>query len=240
MVAVVLLGLGWLCAPLGALVLDFNNIKSSADAQGARKGSQCLSDKDCSTRKFCLRPQDEKPFCATCRGLRRRCQRDAMCCPGSLCVNDVCTAMEDATLILERQTDDQDDLDTKGTTGHPTRENKPKRKLNIKNSQDSKETHREHVLFLISFHKQLRGSRGQQYKDRREEAASEHPTADLGFAVLVIFGLKSASQSCWRDRSAPGEGTKSLPKLQKSSSVVTVVLDCPVEVQGLAPARAHG
>ncbi|XP_010956157.1 dickkopf-related protein 4 [Camelus bactrianus] len=138
MVAVVLLGLGWLCAPLGALVLDFNNIKSSADAQGARKGSQCLSDKDCSTRKFCLRPQDEKPFCATCRGLRRRCQRDAMCCPGSLCVNDVCTAMEDATLILERQTDDQDDLDTKGTTGHPTRENKPKRKLNIKNSQDSK------------------------------------------------------------------------------------------------------
>ncbi|KAB1257765.1 Dickkopf-related protein 4 [Camelus dromedarius] len=87
MVAVVLLGLGWLCAPLGALVLDFNNIKSSADAQGARKGSQCLSDKDCSTRKFCLRPQDEKPFCATCRGLRRRCQRDAMCCPGSLCVN---------------------------------------------------------------------------------------------------------------------------------------------------------
>ncbi|XP_006215209.1 dickkopf-related protein 4 [Vicugna pacos] len=138
MVAVVLLGLGWLCAPLGALVLDFNNIKSSADAQGARKGSQCLSDKDCSTRKFCLRPQDEKPFCVTCCGLRRRCQRDAMCCPGSLCVNDVCTAMEDATLILERQTDDQDDLDTKGTTEHPTWENKPKRKPNIKNSQDSK------------------------------------------------------------------------------------------------------
>ncbi|KAJ8791314.1 hypothetical protein J1605_004361 [Eschrichtius robustus] len=37
MVVVVLLWLGWLCAPLGALVLDVNNIKSSADAQGARK-----------------------------------------------------------------------------------------------------------------------------------------------------------------------------------------------------------
>ncbi|KAM9043162.1 LOW QUALITY PROTEIN: dickkopf-related protein 4 [Megaptera novaeangliae] len=102
MVVVVLLWLGWLCAPLGALVLDVNNIKSSADAQGARKGSQCVSDKDCNTRKFCL-PQDEKPSCATCRGLRRWCQRAAVCCPGTLCVNDVCTAMEDATPVLERQ-----------------------------------------------------------------------------------------------------------------------------------------
>ena len=35
MVVVVLLGLSWFCAPLGALVLDFNNIKSYAE--GARK-----------------------------------------------------------------------------------------------------------------------------------------------------------------------------------------------------------
>ena len=41
MVVVVLLGLGWLCSPLGALVLDFNNIKSSADAQGAQKVTAC-------------------------------------------------------------------------------------------------------------------------------------------------------------------------------------------------------
>eukprot|EP00069_Balaena_mysticetus_P016273 bmy_09713T0 len=87
MVVVVLLWLGWLCAPLGALVLDVNNIKSSADAQGAWKDSQCVSDKDCNTRKFCLKPQDEKPSCATCRGLRRWCQRAAVCCPGTLCVN---------------------------------------------------------------------------------------------------------------------------------------------------------
>uniref|UniRef100_A0A8C0I5Q9 Dickkopf WNT signaling pathway inhibitor 4 n=1 Tax=Balaenoptera musculus TaxID=9771 RepID=A0A8C0I5Q9_BALMU len=138
MVVVVLLRLGWLCAPLGALVLDVNNIKSSADAQGARKGSQCMSDKDCNTRKFCLKPQDEKPSCATCRGLRRRCQRAAVCCPGTLCVHDVCTAMEDATLVLERQIDDQDDTDTQGTTEHPIQENKPKRKPNIKKSQGSK------------------------------------------------------------------------------------------------------
>ncbi|XP_043310636.1 dickkopf-related protein 4 [Cervus canadensis] len=138
MVVVVLLGLGWLCTPLGALVLDFNNIKSSADAQGAQKGSQCVSDKDCSTRKFCLKPRDEKPFCATCRGPRRRCQRAAMCCPGTLCVNDVCTAAEEAAPGLERGMHDQDDADTQATTEHPIQENKPKRKPNVKKSQGSK------------------------------------------------------------------------------------------------------
>ncbi|XP_059012279.1 dickkopf-related protein 4 [Mustela lutreola] len=138
MAVVVLLGLSWLCTPLGALVLDFNNIKNSADVHGARKGSQCLSDKDCSSRKFCLKLQDEKPFCATCRGLRRRCHRHAVCCPGTLCVNDVCTTMEDAAPILERQIDAQDDADTKATTEHPIQENKPKRKPNIKKPQGSK------------------------------------------------------------------------------------------------------
>ncbi|XP_014944009.1 dickkopf-related protein 4 [Acinonyx jubatus] len=138
MAVVFLLGLSWFCAPLSALVLDFNNIKSSANVHRAQKGSQCLSDKDCSSRKFCLKPQDERPLCATCRGLRRRCQRNAMCCPGILCMNDVCTAMEDATPILERQMDDQDDIETKGTTEHPIQENKPKRKPNIKKPQDGK------------------------------------------------------------------------------------------------------
>ncbi|XP_015982852.2 dickkopf-related protein 4 [Rousettus aegyptiacus] len=138
MVVVALLGLSWFFAPLGALVLDFNNIKSSADLQGARKGSQCLSDSDCNTRKFCLKPQHEKPFCAACRGLRRRCQRNAMCCPGMHCMNDVCTTMEDATPLLERQIDVHDDIDIKGTTEPPIQENKPKRKPNIKKSQGSK------------------------------------------------------------------------------------------------------
>ena len=45
--------------------------------------------------------------------------------------------MEDRMPILERQIDDQDDVDTKGTTEHPIQENKPKRKPNIK-SQGSR------------------------------------------------------------------------------------------------------
>ncbi|XP_053434289.1 dickkopf-related protein 4 isoform X2 [Nycticebus coucang] len=139
MVVVVLLGLSWFCSPLGALVLDFNGIRSSAVAvHGARKGSQCLSDKDCSPGKFCLKPQEEKPLCAACRGLRRRCQRDAMCCPGALCVNHVCTKMEGAGPGLERETEDHDDTHTQGTTDLPIQENKPRRKPNIKKSQGSK------------------------------------------------------------------------------------------------------
>ncbi|KAF7485587.1 Hypothetical predicted protein [Marmota monax] len=100
MVLMALLGLSWFCSPLGALVLDFNNIKTSADMQGARKVST---------------PRVK-----------------------ALALGDVCTTMEDAAPILERQTDDQDGTDTKGTTEHPMEENKPKRKSNIKKPQGSK------------------------------------------------------------------------------------------------------
>lgn len=68
-------------------------------------------------------------------------------------------------------------------------------------------------------------------QDKREKAVLELWTAVLDFAVLVIFGLKFANQSYWRDRSALGEGIKILLKLQKSSSVVTVVLDWYVGIK---------
>ncbi|EHB12456.1 Dickkopf-related protein 4 [Heterocephalus glaber] len=224
----VLLGLGGLCAPLGALVLDFNSIKSPADAQGARKGSPCMSDKDCNTRRFCLAPREEQPFCAACRGLRRRCQRSAMCCPGTLCVNDVCATMEDATPVLER-IDDPDGLDATGTTEHPVK-NKPKGKPNIKKSQGSKETHREFVQCDLC--------EMMQRCDKKEKAVLELLTVALHFAVLVISGLRSVNQSYRRDRSAPGEAIKILHKLQKSSSAVTVVLVCHVKVRAVG--NTHG
>ncbi|XP_040092297.1 dickkopf-related protein 4-like [Oryx dammah] len=86
MVLVVLLGLSWLCAPLGALVMDFS-VKNSADKQGDQEDSECASDDDCGTGKFCIKLRKGEPFCATCRRTRRRCQHDIMCCPGMLCVN---------------------------------------------------------------------------------------------------------------------------------------------------------
>lgn len=70
-------------------------------------------------------------------------------------------------------------------------------------------------------------------RDKREKAALELLTVDLDFAVLVIFGLRFVNRSYWRARSALGEGTKILRKLPKSSSAVTVVPDCRVEVRWL-------
>uniref|UniRef100_A0A8C6Q8W1 Dickkopf WNT signaling pathway inhibitor 4 n=1 Tax=Nannospalax galili TaxID=1026970 RepID=A0A8C6Q8W1_NANGA len=137
MMLVALLGVSWFCSPLGALVLAFNNIKSLIDMQGAGKGSQCVSDKDCNAGKFCLMPYDEKSFCATCRRVRRRCQRNAMCCPGTFCMNGVRITMEAETPVMERKAEDQDGIEVKGTTEQPTEEKKRKRKPSIK-SQGSK------------------------------------------------------------------------------------------------------
>nr|XP_058905136.1 dickkopf-related protein 4 isoform X1 [Kogia breviceps]XP_058905137.1 dickkopf-related protein 4 isoform X1 [Kogia breviceps] len=58
--------------------------------------------------------------------------------------------MEDATPILERQIDDQDDTDTQGTTEHPIQENKPKRKPNITKSQGRK-AQEPGMLFYLYF-----------------------------------------------------------------------------------------
>ncbi|XP_028638702.1 dickkopf-related protein 4 [Grammomys surdaster] len=132
MVLVALLGLSWFCSPLGALVLDFNNIKSSLDVQGTGKGSQCASDRDCNIGKFCFALHDERSVCATCRRVRRRCQRSAMCCPGTVCVNDVCTAVEDTRPGVDRNTDGQE-----GTTKWPAEENRPQGKPSTKKSQSN-------------------------------------------------------------------------------------------------------
>ncbi|XP_066495729.1 dickkopf-related protein 4 [Tiliqua scincoides] len=94
-----LLGLTCLCSPLTALVLDFNTIRGSGEVSSSKKSAQCLMDKDCPAGRFCHKPPVELPFCATCHGLRRRCQRDTMCCPGMLCVNDVCSPEEKMTPV---------------------------------------------------------------------------------------------------------------------------------------------
>ncbi|XP_003228286.2 dickkopf-related protein 4 [Anolis carolinensis] len=94
MEALILLGFTCLCCPGATLVLDFNAIRGSTEVPASRKSSQCLADKDCPAGKFCHRPREEPPVCAVCRGPRRRCQRSPMCCPGMLCVNDVCTASD--------------------------------------------------------------------------------------------------------------------------------------------------
>ncbi|XP_004633170.1 dickkopf-related protein 4 [Octodon degus] len=133
-----LLGLGELCAPLAALVLDFNNIKGAADLQSTRKGSPCAADEDCGPRKFCLAPRGEPSFCAACRRPRRPCGRRAWCCPRARCANDMCAPVEDSSPVLESRIDELDDIHATGPTEHPVEESKPKRKPNTKKSQGSK------------------------------------------------------------------------------------------------------
>ncbi|XP_042328481.1 dickkopf-related protein 4 [Sceloporus undulatus] len=94
MEAGLLLGLTCLCSPLAALVLDFNTIRGSAEVSTSGKSTQCLTDKDCPVGRFCHKTREELPSCAACHGLRRRCQRSTMCCPGMLCINDVCSQAE--------------------------------------------------------------------------------------------------------------------------------------------------
>ncbi|KAJ6653261.1 hypothetical protein lerEdw1_009425 [Lerista edwardsae] len=113
-----LLGLACLCSPLTALVLDFNTIRGSAEVSSSKKSAQCLTDKDCPAARFCHKPQKELPFCATCHGLRRRCQRDAMCCPGMLCVNDVCSPGERTMQVGGGKRDGRTGPGSKDTAQH--------------------------------------------------------------------------------------------------------------------------
>ncbi|XP_053124991.1 dickkopf-related protein 4 isoform X2 [Hemicordylus capensis] len=119
MAARILLGLACLCSPLAALVLDFNTIRSSTEISSSKKSAQCLTDKDCPAGRFCHKPWEELPFCATCHGLRRRCQRTTMCCPGTLCVNEICSLVEKTALVEEKKRVEQTGSDSRDVPQSP-------------------------------------------------------------------------------------------------------------------------
>ncbi|KAK2865954.1 hypothetical protein Q7C36_002010 [Tachysurus vachellii] len=57
----------------------------------------CATDSECGREEFCLL---SRGACLQCRKRRKRCIRDAMCCPGNHCSNGVCQA-NDPDLILQ-------------------------------------------------------------------------------------------------------------------------------------------
>ncbi|XP_056627780.1 dickkopf-related protein 1b isoform X2 [Triplophysa dalaica] len=96
----------------GSLVLNSNSIKvgsgvasvslpvsPSPDALPADSGSQnfaidapqqpliCEGDEECGEDEFCFL---SRGVCLQCKKRRKRCIRDAMCCPGNHCSNGVC------------------------------------------------------------------------------------------------------------------------------------------------------
>uniref|UniRef100_A0A4W3IV76 Dickkopf WNT signaling pathway inhibitor 4 n=1 Tax=Callorhinchus milii TaxID=7868 RepID=A0A4W3IV76_CALMI len=55
------------------------------------QASRCSADPDCGVERFCLASHQQEPVCATCRGVRRHCVREAMCCSGNHCLNSKCS-----------------------------------------------------------------------------------------------------------------------------------------------------
>ncbi|XP_030058959.1 dickkopf-related protein 1 [Microcaecilia unicolor] len=50
----------------------------------------CLEDDDCAADEFCYGSRGGMQICLSCRKRRKRCIRDAMCCPGNYCNNGIC------------------------------------------------------------------------------------------------------------------------------------------------------
>ncbi|TSK14545.1 Dickkopf-related protein 1 [Bagarius yarrelli] len=57
----------------------------------------CTDDTECASEEFCLL---SRGACLQCRKRRKRCIRDAMCCPGNHCSNGLCQA-NDPDLVLQ-------------------------------------------------------------------------------------------------------------------------------------------
>ncbi|XP_067879456.1 dickkopf-related protein 4-like [Heterodontus francisci] len=147
--AVILL-LCCLFSHLSALVLDSNTIRSSAEVgqSATRQESRCSADHDCGPGKFCLASRREQPICTACRGLRRRCQRDEMCCSGSHCLNDVCTRSEGQTA-------------EKSSEATQSRKTKSSKKAKKPNSQKIIETRRKNQKEKLDKSQESKGLEGE-------------------------------------------------------------------------------
>ncbi|KAK3554807.1 hypothetical protein QTP70_033759 [Hemibagrus guttatus] len=64
--------------------------KSNVPVQVYSIEKHCSSDKDCVVSSYCQSSQHTPSRCVTCRRKKKRCHRDAMCCPGNRCSNFIC------------------------------------------------------------------------------------------------------------------------------------------------------
>ncbi|KAM8878847.1 dickkopf-related protein 2 isoform 1-T1 [Spinachia spinachia] len=58
----------------------------------------CSSDRECSVGSYCHSPQQAPSRCLGCRRRKKRCHRDAMCCPGNRCSNYMCVPISESVL----------------------------------------------------------------------------------------------------------------------------------------------
>ncbi|XP_062851368.1 dickkopf-related protein 2 [Trichomycterus rosablanca] len=59
---------------------------------------QCSSDKECEVGSYCHSSQHAPSRCLNCRRRKKRCHRDAMCCPGNRCSNFICVSFPENIL----------------------------------------------------------------------------------------------------------------------------------------------
>ncbi|XP_023654959.1 dickkopf-related protein 2 [Paramormyrops kingsleyae] len=74
------------------------NCSGSGVIKKGQKSSQmypCISDTECSEGTYCHCPQHSAPHCLKCRRRKKPCNRDAMCCPGNYCSNNICVPVSD-------------------------------------------------------------------------------------------------------------------------------------------------
>ncbi|MGH0180785.1 UNVERIFIED_CONTAM: hypothetical protein FKN15_019053 [Acipenser sinensis] len=93
----------------------------------AEQLDRCTTDSDCESMKFCHNTRAGESVCAACRPLRRRCPRNATCCPGTLCINDVCAQPDEGGVTTGLVSPV-----TRGKSGHHILESKPKKQPNSK------------------------------------------------------------------------------------------------------------
>ncbi|XP_061685174.1 dickkopf-related protein 2 isoform X1 [Syngnathoides biaculeatus] len=58
----------------------------------------CSNDKECSVGSYCHSPQQAPSRCLACRRRKKRCHRDAMCCPGNRCHSYICMAISESVI----------------------------------------------------------------------------------------------------------------------------------------------
>ncbi|XP_069755595.1 dickkopf-related protein 1b [Narcine bancroftii] len=93
--------------------------------------SICWEDQDCAVDQFCPSSRPGGQHCLNCRRRRKRCARDAMCCPGARCNNGICISndgehLQEGTLLESWQA-------TLGT--HPRRTTLPARSNPVKSQE---------------------------------------------------------------------------------------------------------
>ncbi|XP_052320823.1 dickkopf-related protein 2 [Oncorhynchus keta] len=77
----------------------------------------CSSDKECTVGSYCHSPQQAPSRCLTCRRRKKRCHRDAMCCPSNRCSNYICVPISESVLSPHISAlDDHNKLSTKDST----------------------------------------------------------------------------------------------------------------------------